>query len=125
MFVARIHEAAETADDCALRLAQTLASYDSAISLVEGTGIDASASMFLQRRKHDLARSMRNADPVLHQTLMEERDKNIARRTELHKMLRAEDRKRQVAAEVKKAKEAIAKAAADERRAKRKRKIAG
>ena len=92
-----------------------------ALSLVEGTGIDASASMFLQRRKHDLARSMRNADPVLHQTLMEERDKNIARRTELHKMLRAEDRKRQVAAEVKKAKEAIAKAAADERRAKRKR----
>ena len=78
LFVARIHEAAESADDCALRLAQTLASYDSAISLVEGTGIDASASIFLQRRKHELARSTRNADSGLHQTLMEERDKQIA-----------------------------------------------
>ena len=109
------------ADSAALALARTLASYDGAIQMLDGTCGDKTAMSFLSRRRHDLVRIMRNANPEVHRTLEEERSRAMNEMHAMHRENRAADQKRHEEAEEKKAKEAQAKAEADERRAKRKR----
>ena len=102
-------------------MARTLATYDDAVDMIQARSEDPCASIFLARRKHDLERTLRNADPGLHD-FMEKYDKErTTKRDAMHKELRKEDAKRLAEAEKKKKEDALKNQQKEEAAIKRKR----